>query len=84
VKSKRWHILSVFILEDYLAIDLFQGSFNGERFLGFVRDHVLPRINKWPLSRSILVVDNASSHNEQVFESDRSLFIILTRLSSNS
>jgi hypothetical protein len=62
IKIKRWSILPAFLMDGYIAVEYFQGSFNTERFNVFVRNEVLPRMRPG----MILAVDNASSHNEEV------------------
>jgi transposase len=64
--SKRWSILPALSKDGYIAVDMFQGSYNAERFESFVACHVLPRMNPWPLPRSVLVVDNVSTHRPEV------------------
>jgi transposase len=64
--SKRWSILPALSVEGYLAVDVFQGSFTGERFKSFVSCHVLPRMNPWPLPQSVMICDNASCHDREV------------------
>ena len=64
--SKRWSILPALSVEGYLAVDVFQVSFTGERFKSFVSCHVLPRMNPWPLPQSVMICDNASCHDREV------------------
>jgi transposase len=66
IKSKRWSILPALSQDGYIAVDMFQGSYNGDRFKSFVSCHVLPKMNPWPLPRSVIIVDNASTHNHEV------------------
>ncbi|KAG8945644.1 hypothetical protein FRC04_000605 [Tulasnella sp. 424] len=39
------------------------GNVTRERFVTFVKEHVLYKLNPWPHSRSILVMDNATIHH---------------------
>jgi len=64
--SKRWSILPALSVEGYIAIDIFQGSYTGERFKSFISCHLLPRMNPWPLPQSVLICDNASCHDREV------------------
>ena len=64
--SKRWSILPALSVEGYIAIDMFQGSYTGERFKSFISCHLLPRMNPWPLPQSVLICDNAGCHDREV------------------
>jgi len=63
IRSSRYSILPALSIDGYIAIDIFEGSYNKERFNSFVANHVLPKMNSESLSRSVLVIDNTNSYN---------------------
>ena len=82
IKSKRHNILPALSKNGYIAIDIFQGFYTLNRFESFISYHVLPRTNPWSLPLSVLVVDNCSTHNEQVISLFKILFSIKSNISS--
>jgi transposase len=48
-------------LDGILHFEVLENAITGDDFLQFVR-RLLPHMNKWPLPRSVLVIDNASIH----------------------
>ena len=65
-RGKRWSILPIITVNEYLYYKLFQGSFTAVRFNEFIRTRVLPMMNPFPGPRSVLIMDNASTHRSQV------------------
>jgi transposase len=62
-RSKRWSILPAITADDgYIACEIYHGSFNAERFNNFIVNQVLPQMRPFPAPRSILVMDNCSTH----------------------
>lgn len=61
-RSKRWSILPAIGMNGYLDYEIYHGGFNGERFCNFIRS-LLPKMNPYPGPRSVLVMDNASTHH---------------------
>ena len=61
-RSKSWSILPAIGINGYLEYEIYQGSFNRERFALFVRK-VLKKMNPWPALRSVLVMDNCTTHH---------------------
>lgn len=67
-RSERWSILPALDVNGYFAWLIYQGSINGNLFLEFVRDQVLPSCEPYPGKRSVLVMDNASIHHSQALK----------------
>ena len=62
-KSKRWSILPAITADDgYITCEIYHGSFNGDRFADFISNQVLPQMSAFPAPRSILIIDNCSTH----------------------
>jgi hypothetical protein len=58
-KSRCWSILPAINLDGYMAVDIYQGSYNSARFNEFVQLCVLPQCQAgW----SVLVMDNCNIH----------------------
>lgn len=61
-RSKCWSVLPAFGINGYLEIEVYQGSFNSERFVLFVRK-LLKKMTPFPGPRSVLILDNAATHH---------------------
>ena len=70
-RSERWSILPAYAADGFVAWQIIQGSFNTELFNDFVRNQVLPQCNPFPGHKSIIIIDNAPIHHNNV--SDNSL-----------
>ena len=58
-RSHHWSILSAISLADYIAVDVYQKSYNSSRFRKFVHFHVL---SKCILKYNVLVMNNFNTH----------------------
>ena len=58
-KSCCWSILSVINLDDYLAVNVYQKSYNAARFNEFIHLHVF---SKCKSEYNILIMNNCSTH----------------------
>ncbi|CAG8815991.1 5526_t:CDS:2 [Gigaspora margarita] len=47
----------------FIRVDIIEGSCTKEKFKEFVINQVLPQMNSYPYSRSVLVLDNAKIHH---------------------
>ena len=61
-RSSRWSILPAIGINGYLEYEIFHGSFTSERFENFIVK-LLPKMNRFPLPRSVLVMDNVATHH---------------------
>ena len=61
VRSSRWSILPTIGINSYLEYEIFHGLFNSERFENFIYK-LLYKINLFPGPRSVLIMDNISTH----------------------
>ena len=61
-RSKRWSILPALGIGGFLHYEIYHGSYNGDRLNDFV-ERLLPKMNAFPGPRSVLLLDNASSHH---------------------
>ena len=66
-KSHRWSILPALGIGGFLYWEVYHGSFNAERFVGFI-ERLLPRMTPYPGPRSVLLLDNASTHHSAALE----------------
>ena len=58
----RLNILPAYTVDGVLAASVYKGSTNGEGFEFWVANILLPRCNRFPAERLIVVIDNASFH----------------------
>ncbi len=86
-KSKKWSILSAFIVNDYIAWEMHQNSITAIIFNDFVRNQMLSQCTStiYESLRSILILNNARIHwNDDLIQMCDAIEIILARLSSYS
>jgi hypothetical protein len=60
-RGAKYSLLPALSLDGILHLDVVENAVTGAAFRQFV-EGLLPRMNKWPLPNSVLVVDNASIH----------------------
>ena len=60
---KRFSILPIYILEGYIAYRVIPNSFNGERFLQFVAEDVLPLLTP---EYHIIYLNNVNTHRSTI------------------
>jgi len=66
-KSKKWSIFPVYTQDGYIAWDILHGAYTIELFNQFIETWVIPNINPFPGSNSvILIMDNAKIHRNEV------------------
>lgn len=65
-RSERWSVLPVYTVDGFFNWDIIQGSYTAELFNAFIAEKVLPFCNPYPGPRSILVMDNAQIHRNEV------------------
>ena len=61
LRGTKYSILPAISLDGIVHLEVLDKAISGEDFRNFVRG-LLTRMNKWPLPKSVLVVDNASIH----------------------
>jgi transposase len=86
-RSKRWSILSAFIVNDYIAWKMHQNSITAIIFNDFVRNQMLSQCTStiYENLRSILILNNARIHwNDDLIQMCDAVEIILARLFSYS
>ena len=64
-RSQCWSILPAISINSYLEYEIYQGSFNSERFVLFVRK-LLKKMNPFPGPRSVWIMDNCSTHHSRI------------------
>ena len=57
------NILPAYTVNGVLVALVYEGSTNGEGFEFWVANTLLPRCNRFPAERSVVVMDNASFHH---------------------
>jgi len=68
--SERWSVLPVYTVDGFFNWDIIQGSYTTDLFNAFIENKVIPFCNPYPGPRSILVMDNAKIHRNEVFKAD--------------
>ena len=62
-RSKRFSVLPAYCSDGILCYHIHKGSINGVRFEWFLEQEVLPRCNPFPGPKSVIVMDNCSTHH---------------------
>lgn len=60
-RGKRYQILPAYCQDGMLLAEVFQGTADGGVFEDFI-EQLLPLCGRWPESKSVLIMDNASIH----------------------
>jgi hypothetical protein len=68
-RSERWSILPAYTADGFIAWDIKHGSYTADSFEDFIENKLLPLCNRFPLPRSIIVMDNAPIHQSKVHQS---------------
>jgi hypothetical protein len=66
-RSERWSILPAYTCNGFIDWAMMQGSYNADLFLNFIENHVLPHMMPFPGLRSVLIMDNARIHRDEVY-----------------
>jgi hypothetical protein len=66
-RSERWSILPAYTVDGFIIWEVVHGSFNVELFQEFIENKVLPHCNPYPGPRSVIIMDNAPIHSQEVF-----------------
>ncbi|KZP20226.1 hypothetical protein FIBSPDRAFT_679374, partial [Athelia psychrophila] len=61
----KYSILPALSLRGMIALDIFEGSVNHERFLHFLREHLAPKLNPFPHAHSVVIMDNCRIHHDE-------------------
>lgn len=61
IRGKRYSMLPALSLDGIIALEIVEGSIDGDRFSHFI-DILLNNMNPWPAPNSVIVMDNASIH----------------------
>ena len=66
-KAENFSLLPAMSVNGYIAINVFKGGVNAEMYEDFIRDEVLPRCTPWPGPCSVIIMDNAEIHRNEVW-----------------
>jgi len=64
--SEKWSILPLYTVDGFISWEIKHGSYNAHSFNDFVRNWVIPHTNPFPGPRSVLIMDNARIHHNEV------------------
>ncbi|KIK13211.1 hypothetical protein PISMIDRAFT_119277, partial [Pisolithus microcarpus 441] len=56
-------ILPAIMLDGIIAYDIIEGPVDGERFLQFLKEHVMPFTTPYPGPCSVIIMDNCRIHH---------------------
>ena len=61
-RSQAWSILPAIGINGYLEYEIYQGSFDNDRFTLFI-EKLLDKMTPFPGPRSVLIMDNCRTHH---------------------
>ncbi|KAH7916982.1 hypothetical protein BV22DRAFT_987860, partial [Leucogyrophana mollusca] len=77
----KYSVLPALDSNGIFALEIFKGSVNTEKFIAFLCEQVAPKLNPYPHSRSVVVMDNCRIHHDdeirQIIEEECSGYISL-------
>ncbi|KIO03989.1 hypothetical protein M404DRAFT_144226 [Pisolithus tinctorius Marx 270] len=59
----RYSILPAITLDGIITYDIIEGTVDGEQFLRFLKEHVMPFTNPYPGPCSVIIMDNCRIHH---------------------
>ena len=62
LRGEKYSLLPALSLDGILHLEVVKNAVTGDDYLRFVQG-LLPKMNKWPLPKSVLVINNTSIHN---------------------
>ncbi|GBE82415.1 hypothetical protein SCP_0407990 [Sparassis crispa] len=65
IRGQRYSVLSALSIDGIIALDIFEGSVNKERFIKFVEEELAPKLTPYPGPRSVVVMDNCAIHHDE-------------------
>ncbi|KAF7341824.1 Transposase domain-containing protein [Mycena sanguinolenta] len=65
IRGQRFSMLPALSCDGIIALDIFEGSVNKERFLGFLEKELAPKLTPYPGPRSVVVLDNCAIHHDE-------------------
>jgi hypothetical protein len=65
-RADNLSLLPALTLDGYIACNVYKGGVNKEMFYEFIEKDVLPRCGPYPGPKSIIVMDNARIHRNEV------------------
>ena len=66
-RTTRWSILPALATDGWVIWDIWQGSYNADRFNLFI-ERLLEHMNPFPGPKSVILLDNATIHHSQRFK----------------
>ncbi|KAK0219468.1 hypothetical protein EDD85DRAFT_737911, partial [Armillaria nabsnona] len=61
----RFSLVAAMGLNGYAAARVIPGSVDGDEFLDFILNDVIPQTNPFPGERSVIIMDNCAIHKTQ-------------------
>ncbi|PPQ90786.1 hypothetical protein CVT25_010287 [Psilocybe cyanescens] len=68
VHGQRYSVLPALTCDSYIALDIFEGSVNKERFLAFLNEQLALKLNPYPGPNSVVILDNCTIHHDKDIE----------------
>jgi hypothetical protein len=77
-RTKKWSVLPLYTYDGFIDWKIIHGSFNGDLFVQFLEEHVIPHTTPFPGVRSVLIMDNAKIHHDEVLYPSTQLIVACT------
>jgi len=66
-RAENVSLLPAITIDGYISCDVYRGGVHQDQFYEFIAESVLPKCNRFPGPKSIIVMDNARIHHGDVF-----------------
>ena len=67
-RRENYSVLPALTLDGYIACNVYEGGVNQRTFDAFIRDDLLSKCNAFPGPRSVIIMDNATIHRNEVIQ----------------
>ncbi|KAJ8508493.1 hypothetical protein ONZ45_g9242 [Pleurotus djamor] len=66
VRGDRYSLVAAMGLDGYIGTRVVEGAVDGDEFLDFIVNDVLPKMNPFPQDKSVLIMDNCAIHKSEI------------------
>ena len=65
IRGQRYSVLPALTCDGLIALDIFEGAVNKEKFLQFINEQLAPKLNPYPAEYSVVIMDNCAIHHDE-------------------
>lgn len=65
LRGVRYSVLPALTVDGIIALDIFEGSVTKARFLRFLQEQLIAKLNPYPGRNSVVIMDNCTIHHDE-------------------